>query len=482
MFTDERRRDLWQHIRQRDLRQFSHLLPPGLITQAAANAGVTMGRGALNVSTLVWLAISCALRTSMNFAGVLTLVLKLIVDAGQLPLSRPPQKCRSKRKRPPRGKHNPHGNGDGVTEEAFVQARRKLPLGFWIALILLLGESFENKYAHLTRYRGLRLVALDGTHLNLPMWKRLRDHFGVARNGKGPRTTQARLTMLQLPLVRLPLHYELTPLKEGERTVAARLLKHIQPQDLVLMDKGFWSYGLFRQIQDNKAFFAIRLMRGVKLKTLRSLGPKDRLVRWVPASRQWKQEKRPPSLELRVISYQVKGFRASAIVTNVNDPQRLTREQWLGLAQSDAAGGRLDEGLYHQRWQIETTFWELKVRQGLQGGLRGRTPETLAFEVAGHVLLYLLIRWLMVEAALEHGNEPLRLSYLNALRELTDMAQTLLTCDPQRVRQVLLPRLLERIASHYVPLRPGRHYPRRGDTKVKRNGAGRRMLPSKLSK
>jgi hypothetical protein len=81
--------------------------------------------------------------------------------------------------------------------------------------------------------------------------------------------------------------------------------------------------------------------------------------------------------------------------------------------------------------------------------------------VAGHVVLYLLIRWLMVEAAVRHGQDPLRLSFRNAVRELQSMWSTLAASSPSWVHDVLLPRLLERIASHVVPFRPGRSYPRK---------------------
>ena len=47
---------------------------------------------------------------------------------------------------------------------------------------------------------------------------------------------------------------------------------------LLLLDRGFWSYGLFWQIQWREAFFGIRLRTGVLLKTSKSLGPDDRLV------------------------------------------------------------------------------------------------------------------------------------------------------------------------------------------------------------
>jgi hypothetical protein len=144
------------------------------------------------------------------------------------------------------------------------------------------------------------------------------------------------------------------------------------------------------------------------------------------------------------------------------------------------AGRRLGAGLYHRRWEIETTFWELKVQQGMEGGLRSRTPQGIAYEVAGHVVLYLLTRWLMVEAALEQKLDPLRLSFTETQREMADLAPLLLLSSPEQVQRVLLPLLLQRIASHVVPLRPGRHDPRRSDGKIKNAGKGKRRLPARL--
>jgi hypothetical protein len=108
--------------------------------------------------------------------------------------------------------------------------------------------------------------------------------------------------------------------------------------------------------------------------------------------------------------------------------------------------------------------------------LRGRTPGTIRYEVAGHVVLYLLTRWLMVEAALKHGLDPLRLSFVEAQRELEAMRPSLVTASARWAAQTLIPRLLDRIAQHQVPSRPGRHYPR----KKKTNRKGKRLSPSKV--
>ena len=110
----------------------------------------------------------------------------------------------------------------------------------------------------------------------------------------------------------------------------------------------------------------------------------------------------------------------------------------------------------------------------MEGGFRSRKPAGIAYEVAGHVVLYLLIRWLIVEAAVQHGVDPLRISFCNALRELKELWPTISVSSPEWVEKVLMPRLFERIASHLVPYRPGRSYPRKKKSKGKTAASKRR--------
>ena len=119
-------------------------------------------------------------------------------------------------------------------------------------------------------------------------------------------------------------------------------------------------------------------------------------------------------------------------------------------------------------------FKELKVTQGLEGGLRSRTAASIRYEVAGHLLVYLLTRWLLAEAA-EQADlaDPLRLSFQEARVELEDLWPLLRLCAASHVREVLLPRLRERLASHRVPLRPGRTFPRPGHPTTKDKGKKR---------
>ena len=207
-------------------------------------------------------------------------------------------KRRARHGRRPRKKHDPRVAPDREpSEEAFVQARKAMPVKYWMMLFMVLGELYELQYRRILTFQGLRLLVLDGTTIALPHHKALGDYFGFARNqhskrrgkkkAKPKRTTgqepskgkkkeepgnprpQARMVMLLLATVRMPWRYELTPRDEGESTVAARLLKDIHPNDMVLMDRGFFHFNLFQQISDANAFFAIRRVKKLRLKTLK---------------------------------------------------------------------------------------------------------------------------------------------------------------------------------------------------------------------
>ena len=271
MFKDEQRCNVWDRIRQHDLRVFGDMLTPALMKQAAEAAGVKLGNNPLNHANLAWLGIDAALHTTKNFANLLVCTFKLLEDAGLWK-----SKSKSKKRR---SKHNPHGKSTAtVSEEAFVQARQLMSMDFWLWLLLLLPRRFQEKHPNAVRWNGFRLLAIDGTEIALPYWKTLADAFGTSRNGRRRKRPQARMVMLAFPQCRLPWRYELVPRSCHEQTSAARLVEHLEPRDLLLMDRGFWSYGLFWQIQWREAFFGIRLRTGVLLKTSKSLGPDDRLV------------------------------------------------------------------------------------------------------------------------------------------------------------------------------------------------------------
>jgi hypothetical protein len=465
MFKDEHRYDVWNEIGQHDIRAFSRHLTPAVLAEAAKCSGLNLVKSPLCLVNLVWLGIAAALHNTKSFACVLTATLRLLQDHEGFANTKLGKAQKSgKRRRSKLSKHDPRRNDPTeVTEEAFAKARQRMPLSFWLTLIVLLSKQFERDHGERLRFRDFRVLAMDGTRLNLPEAKALRNFFGTSKNAHGDHRPQARMMLFQFPFVRLPYRYELSPVSTGEVTQSLGMMHWLCPNDLVLLDAGFLSYGLLWGIQNRKAFFAIRLGRKVCLKTVRRLNANERLVRWTPKDSrgQWRKAKLPKSIDLRVVEYRIPGFRRQAILTNVLSPGKISQDDWTRLTTACGETGRkLLPGLFHRRWEIETTYHELKVDQGLDRHLRSHTPASIHYEVAGHVVLYLLVRWLIVEAAVKHGLDPLRVSFLHALEELEAMHAQLVSSSLSWVVHVLLPRLLDRIAEHQVPLRPGRHYPR----------------------
>ncbi|KAA8386457.1 transposase [Acetobacter tropicalis] len=72
---------------------------------------------------------------------------------------------------------------------------------------------------------------------------------------------------------------------------------------------------------------------------------------------------------------------------------------------------------YHERWEIETAFDELKTHlRGARLCLRSKTPELVRQEFHGLMLAHFTIRSLMHEAALKVREDPDRLSFTHSLQ------------------------------------------------------------------
>ena len=376
MFKDEQRDTSWNQIRQHDLHAFCKQLTPELFDEAARRANVRISKSPLNLVNLVWLGIAAAMHHTFSFAFVLTATLKLLEDQQDFsctPLGKAKQrgqqaKKRKKGQRSRKSKHSPYREDPTqLSEEAFAQARQRMPRGFWMAMLMLLAERFQEDHGQHLDFQGFRLLAIDGTALTLPNDQRLREHYGLPKNGKRKKACpQARMVMITLPGVRIPIAYEVAPLCDSELTLAGRLMPHLRPNDLLLMDRGFLTYGMFWQIQHRGAFFGTRLKKQIKYKKRKRLGPDDWLVEWTPKDSGGRWKHLPRSIQLRVIHYKIRGFRRNAIVTNVLDPQRLSREDWVRVASDCGDNGTFMPGLYHRRWQIETTYFELKITPQLE--------------------------------------------------------------------------------------------------------------------
>lgn len=257
---------------------------------------------------------------------------------------------------------------------------------------------------------GRRLVAIDGMCLDVADTPANDEYFGRPGVNKGEQAAfpQARVVALAECGTHAVFAAEVGTYSESEAVLAGRLVDRLAPGMLLLADRGFFSYALWRKASAGGADLLWRI------RTDKS-GPKPVHVKdlpdgsWLADLRQThsKAARAAEPMRVRVIDYTLHDGRENAtgyrLFTTVLDPGEATA--------TDLAAA------YAQRWEIESTFDELKTHQrGPRTVLRSKSPNLVRQEIWGHLCCHFAIRSLMAEAAAHAGRDPDRVSFVAALR------------------------------------------------------------------
>jgi hypothetical protein len=256
-------------------------------------------------------------------------------------------------------------------------------------------------------YRGLRVMAVDGSCMDVADEKANAQFFGYPGASRGGSAfPQARV----LGLVECGTHAvvaaTIAPYNRSEQAMASELLQSpkLAGDMLVLADRNFYGFKLWESACASGAKLLWRVKSNLKLAPHKVL-PDGSYLSYVYDSA---DHARKNGRLLRVIEYDLKGGAAPAqecyrLVTNLLDPQAAPL---LELA-----------ALYHERWEIEGVFDEFKTHLRANSTvLRSKTPELVQQELWGLLLAHFAIRQLMAQAAWPRGLDPDRLSFINAVR------------------------------------------------------------------
>lgn len=251
-----------------------------------------------------------------------------------------------------------------------------------------------------------RLVAIDGTTLDLADTsenERVYGRPGAARGKSG--FPQLRAVFLTEVGTHVLFQVEVGPYTTSENVMASRLLPALGQGMLCLADRGYFSYGMWQKAISSGADLLWRVRADAILPCLERLADGSFRSKLYPsvAARSRDQE----GIVVRVVEYSLDG---------AEDPTAVYRLVTTILDTTAAPAEDL-ANLYHQRWEIETTFDELKTHlRGRQVVLRSKTADLVLQEFYGLLLAHFAIRGLMHEAALGADLDPDRLSFVHAIR------------------------------------------------------------------
>ena len=350
-----------------------------------------------------------------------------------------------------------------VTGSAIVQARERLGPEPLATLFTQAAAVWSAAAAERARWHGLAVFAVDGTTLRVPDTAENAAAFGrpATRAGRPAGYPQLRLVALMALGHHLLTALAVGPCTQSEVPLAAALWPVLPDTSIVLFDRGFGAYALLHQLGDTarQRHWLTRAKGGPKALQMQSsqrLGPNDQLVDLVPSPTLLQHHPHlPATLRVRAIRYRRPGFRPQMLLTSLLDP--------VAFPAADVVA------LYHDRWEIELGFDEIKTHTlEREESLRSKTPARIRQEVWGLALGYNLVRLAMARVAETAGVPPTRVSFRHALQFIRLFWLTAWTASPG-----VLPRRLEALDEELALLilperRSQRRYPRA--VKIKMSG------------
>lgn len=255
-------------------------------------------------------------------------------------------------------------------------------------------------------YRGWRLVSLDGSSLDVADTGENERAFGRPGASRGQSSfPKLRFVALLENGTHVLWAARLGPFATDELTLAREVIPALGEGMLCLADRFFPSYALWRQAAATKADLLWRVRQNARLEIDRRLADGSCLSRIYASTADRRHHSN--GIVVRVIDYRLDKAPGAEplyrLITTILDPEKAPAKQLAAL--------------YHERWEIETAFDELKTHlRGAQIVLRSKTPELVEQEFWGLLMAHFAIRGLMHEAALKADEDPDKLSFLHAVR------------------------------------------------------------------
>ncbi|MFI6984270.1 IS4 family transposase [Embleya sp. NPDC050154] len=284
---------------------------------------------------------------------------------------------------------------------ALRQARQRLGAAPLKALFDLLRGPVATTAAQ-ARWRGLLLVAVDGTLLPVPDTPANLAVFAKQRCNSGAGGyPQIRLTALVACGTRAVIGAVFGPATTGELEYAGRLAGDLRAGMLLLGDRNFAAAHLLNRFAATGAHLLVRCKSGRRLPVVARCGDGSFLTRIGALT------VRVVDAEIGVVTSRETRTGHYRLLTTLTDPSAHPAAELVRL--------------YHERWEIETAYAELKST--ILGGrvLRARTPAGVEQEVWALLVAYQVLRTAMTDATDSvPGTDPDRAGFTVALSAARD--------------------------------------------------------------
>lgn len=263
---------------------------------------------------------------------------------------------------------------------AFAHARRRLGGEVMERLFRTQAQPLGEAGTPGCWWRGRRLMAIDGTTLELADQPELWAQFGGQTQEQGRRVGAPQLRAVSLTECGTRAIVDIESgayAGSDEHTLAERLARSILPGMLALADRNFLSRRLWRRYLKAGADLLWRVKSTVATRPLQHLADGSYLA-LLGSGKQ--------AITVRVVEYAIAGSNeVYRLVTNLLDPTMAPAPELAAL--------------YAERWEVEIGYREIKTFQYASRPLRSLTPDGVRQEFWASLIVYNLSRRLVYLAA-----------------------------------------------------------------------------------
>jgi IS4 transposase len=343
------------------------------------------------------------------------------------------------------------------TGSAYSKARQKLlPSAFIELNDITLDEVYSNTFK---TFKDFRLIAIDGSSVELPNTKNLKEIYGVfSKKNDYP---AAKICVAYDLLNEKILNGKLFPYSGSEKAVAPELVSTLYPSsanDIVVYDRGFPSTKLILEHIRLKKKFIFRVQKGF-LKEVDGFRESTELDQTITinitkrriATNKMTEITEPVEFNLRCVRIKLQ-TEDEILITNLT-PNDVTLEDL--------------KYLYNCRWGIETNYDYVKNVLELEN-FTGDTD--IAVQQDFYATIYitnlatLFIKDAQAEYDKEKGDKPKKYDYkINTTMAMSylkrELLHVLLQDNPEKALK-LYNCFIKKLTKHVIPIRKGRKFPR----------------------
>jgi hypothetical protein len=194
----------------------------------------------------------------------------------------------------------------------------------------------------------------------------------------------------------------------SERAYAKGLWEALPDNSLLIADRNFMYAQEFIPLHaaGTNRHWLSRARKNMSYRVVEKLGPGDEIVEMtVTYAARKKDPTLPEHWRMRAIRYRRPGFRPQRLLTSLTDSKKYPCDEIVAL--------------YHERWEIELGYGEVKTEMlEREETIRSRTPAGVKQELWGLGLAYNLVRLEMERAAEVANVPPTRMSFVRSLHAI----------------------------------------------------------------